>query len=170
MPIRAGDSFWPTGPEFHPSAPFTIPGEWCPSPGPARSSLGRIACSQLSGPRSSLLPSFNALTLWLPPGQFLPVTNVAEAVGQQPPGLPAKAICLNVHFPGATCAYIWKWESPSVEREQDVFKGEERKPVWLSSCWRGGGSEIRWGRLAGRGLTDLDKESALPGDQREGTE
>ena len=131
MPIRAGDPFWPTGPEFHPSAPFTIPrvngARHQDPPGlvwgeqPAHSSVGLA-------PYCSPTPIQCSDTFQLPLRQFLSVTNVAEAVGQEPPGLlPAKPIFLNMHFPGVTHVYIWKWESRSVEREQDVFKREGRQ-------------------------------------------
>lgn len=60
-----------------------FPGEWCLSPGSARSSLGRTPCRQL-GQGSD--------TFQLLLRQFLPVTNVRKAVGPKQSGiLPAES-------------------------------------------------------------------------------
>lgn len=60
-----------------------FPGEWCLSPGSARSSLGRTSCRQLGQCSDTFQPLLR---------QFLPATNVTEAVGPKQSGiLPAKS-------------------------------------------------------------------------------
>lgn len=111
-----------------------FPGEWCLSPGSARSRLGRTPCRQLG----QCSDTFQLLLR-----QFLPMTYVTKAVGPEKSGLLPGESRLPQHAfsrTGNTCKRrrasgmsVVKWESPSVEREQDVFEGKERKPVWLSS-------------------------------------
>lgn len=101
MSIRAGDSFWPTGPQFHPSAPFTIPRWICLSPRSMQVSFGKNMlhpARQASLCTTPLTQCPDTFQLLLSSYRWL--TWQRQWGMSSPNFFLLKAVCLEMHFPG----------------------------------------------------------------------